>query len=230
MLTIQKTLRQMKKLTLIFLIALMSCGSFVRAQEYSNYILCKVDGKEWKAEAKRMKIPTKNINYLALAAFKVNPDVQVWIGLFYFTDSLKPGTYPVMSQEELEKASKKKKPQRSVYVLVDYTEETKGMGHAFHDGESQSGNVTISNLTETSVEGTFEATLKGVYFKKRGLATVTGMGLKSNLEEKMITKAGGGMLVNGDPHYHDHTKELKKTDSVELSDGKFSVDWTDKDE
>lgn len=217
----------MNKLTLILFLAFISGGSFIQAQDYSNYISCKVDGNEWKAEAKRIKIPTKNINYLALAAFKVNPDVQVWIRLFYFTDSLKPGTYPIISQEELEKASKKKKPERSVYVLVDYTEETKGMGHAFHDGESLSGNVTISNLTETSVEGTFEAKLKGVYFKKRGLATVTGMGLKSNLEEKMITKAGGGMLVNGDPHYHDHTKELKKTDSVVLSEGKFNVDWTD---
>lgn len=169
----------------------------------------------------------KNVKYLAVAAFKVNPDVQVWIRLFYFTDSLKPGTYPIISQKKLEKVSRKNRPDRSVYVLVDYTEETKGMGHAFHDGESLNGEVTISNVTETSIEGTFEAQLNGVYFKKRGLATITGSGLRSNLEEKLITKAGGGMLVNGDPHHHDRTKKLKKTDSIVLSDGKFNVDWTD---
>lgn len=217
----------MNKLTLFLLIAFFSCGTLVHAQDYSNYISCKVDGEEWKAEAQRLKIPMRNVDYLALAGFKVNPDVQVWIRFLYFTDSLKRGTYPIISEKELEKVSRKKRKQHPVYVLVDYTEETKGMGHAFHDGESLSGEVTISNITETSVEGTFEAQLKGVYFKKRGLATITGSGLKSNLQEKLITKAGGGMLVNGDPHYHDRTKKLKKTDSIVLSDGKFKVDWTD---
>ncbi len=217
----------MNKLIFVLSIAFICCGNFAGAQEYSDFISCKVDGKEWKAEAKRMNIPMKNMSYLALGAFEVNPDVQVWIRLFYFTDSLNPGTYPVTSEEELESASKKKKPDHPVFVLVDYTEETKGMGHAFHDGESLSGQVTITKLTDTSVEGSFEAKLKGIYFKKRGLAAVTGSGLRGNLEEKLITKAGGGMLVNGDPHYHDHTKELKETDTIVLSDGKFSVDWTD---
>ena len=217
----------MNKLKLLFLFALMCYGSFARAQEYSNYISCKVDGKEWKAEAKRLKIPVEGFSYLALAGFKVNPDVQVWIRLYYFTDSLKPGTYPIMSEKELDKVSKKKGSDSPVYVLVDYTEETKGMGHAFHDGESLSGTVTISNLTKTSIEGTFEAKLTGVYFKKKGLATISGMGIRSNLEDKMITKAGGGMLVNGDPHYHDYTKEEKDTDSIVLSEGKFKVDWTE---
>ncbi len=217
----------MNKLTLFLVITFLSCGTLVHAQDYGNYISCKVDGEEWKAEAKRLKIPMKNVDYLALAAFEVNPDVQVWIRLFYFTDSLKPGTYPIISEKELEKISRKKEPHRPVYVLVDYTEETKGMGHAFHDGESLSGEVTISNVTETSIKGTFEAQLKGVYFKKRGLAAVTGSGLRSNLQEKLITKAGGGMLVNGDPHHHGRTKKLKKTDTIVLSDGKFSVDWSD---
>ena len=217
----------MNKLIFIFLLGLLCCGSFVQAQGPSNYISCKVDGKEWKAEAKRLKIPVKGFSYLALAGFKVNPDVQVWIRLYYFTDSLKPGTYPSMSEKELDKVSKKKGSDSPVYVLVDYTEETKGMGHAFHDGESLSGEVTISNLTKTSIEGTFEAKLTGIYFKKKGLATVTGMGIRSNLEDKMITKAGGGMLVNGDPHYHDYTKEEKNTDSIVLSEGKFNVDWTE---
>ena len=220
----------MKKLVLFVLIAFMGMSNTVKAQEIGNFISCKVDGKEWKAEAKRIKIPTKNMNYLALAGFEVNPDVQVWIRLFYFTDSLKPGTYPIMSEKELEKVSKKKELHQAVYVLLDYTGETKGMGHAFHDGKSLNGEVTITNLTDTSVEGTFKAELEGVYYKKKGFATVTGMGLRSNLEEKMITSAGGGMLVNGDPHYHDNTKEQKNTDTIVLSDGKFNVDWTDTDQ
>ena len=56
------------------------------------------------------------------------------------------------------------------------------------------------------------------------------MGLRSSLEEKMIIGAGGGMLINGGPHYHDHTKEQKNSDSIVLSEGKFDVDWTDYDE
>lgn len=218
----------MKKSTLIFIAIAFFIGNMARAQTPENYISCKVDGKEWKAEAKRMKIPVRGFEYLALAAFKVSPDVQVWIRLYYYVDSLKPGTYPIMSEKELD--SRKKADRRPVYVLVDYTEETKGLGHAFHDGESLSGTLTISKLTKTSVEGSFDATLTGVFFKKRTLATISGSGIRGNLTDKLITGAGGGMLVNGDPHYHDNTKKTSDTDVIKLTDGKFMVDWTDQSE
>jgi len=110
--------------------------------------------------------------------------------------------------------------------LIDYTEETKGLGHAFHDGESLNGTVTISDVTKTSVAGSFNATLTGVFFKKRALATMTGSGIRANLKDKIITGAGGGMLVNGDPHYHDNSKKTDDTDIITLTEGKFLVDWT----
>lgn len=140
----------MKKFIFVFFAIALFGGNVVRAQKPENFISCKVNGADWNAEAKRMKIPVKGFEYLALAAFRVSPDVQVWIRLYYWADSLTPGTYPVMSEKELD--SKKKADRKPVYVLVDYTEETKGLGHAFHDGESLSGTLTISKLTKTSIE------------------------------------------------------------------------------
>ena len=216
----------MKKLTFIFLTILLAFGNMLNAQESKNFISCKVDGKEWKAEAKRMKIPIKGFEYLALAAFKVNPDVQVWITLYYFTDSLKPGTYPIISEQDIESKARKNADKQLVWVLVDYTEETKGLGHAFHDGESLSGTLTISNVSKTSIEGSFEANLTGVYYKKRAVATMTGSGIRGNLRDKLLTSAGGGMLTKGGAHDHENTKKSDETDSIILSEGKFLVDWT----
>lgn len=197
------------------------------AQEKDNFIACEVNGEAWKAEAKKMKIPGFGFEYLALAAFQVSPDVQVWIRMYYFKDELKPGTYNVISEEELQKTSKKKKSEDNlVWVLIDYTEETKGLGHAFHDGESLSGTLTIEELGDKFIKGTFEANLTGVYYKKRTLATVSGSGIRGNLEDKLLTKAGGGMLANGGPHDHDNTKKQDETDSIVLSKGSFQVDWS----
>jgi len=219
----------MKNLALTLLVIIWGFGSILQAQEFKNFISCKVDGKDWNAEAKRMKIPISGFEYLALAAFKVSPDVQVWITFYYFSDSLKPGTYPILSEDDLNSKSKKKADQNLVWVLVDYTEETKGLGHAFHDGESLSGTLTIDKVSKTSIEGSFEATLKGVYYKKRTMATISGSGIQSNLERKMITKAGGGMIVNSGPHDHDNTKKSDETDTIILSDGVFHVDWSKND-
>jgi hypothetical protein len=216
----------MKKLTFILLIILSIAGSRLNAQDYKNFISCKVDGKEWKAEAKRMQIPINGFEYLALAAFQINPDVQVWITLYYFTDSLKPGTYPIISEQDIESEARKNADKQLVWVLVDYTEETKGLGHAFHDGESLSGNLIITNVSKTSIEGSFEANLTGVYYKKRAVATMTGSGLKGNIRDKLLTSAGGGMLTKGGAHDHDNSKKTDETDSIVLSEGKFLVDWT----
>jgi hypothetical protein len=215
----------MKKLTFVIFAILIS-SLFSEAQEFTNFISCKVDGKEYKAEAKKMKIPVSGFSYLALASFQVSPDVQVWLRFYYFTDSLKPGTYEIISEEGLENESKKKADRSKVWVLVDYTEETKGMGHAFHDGESLSGTVTIDKISSSSIEGSFEATLTGVYYKKRAVATMTGSGIKGNLERKVLTKAGGGMLANAGPHDHDNVKKSDETDTIVLSEGRFFVDWT----
>jgi hypothetical protein len=216
----------MRKLIIIASLIFLGISNSVNAQEFANYISCKVDGKDYKAEARRMKIPVSGFEYLALASFQVSPDVQVWIQLYYFSDSLKPGTYPVISEDDLESDAKLKANMDRVWVLVDYTEETKGLGHAFHDGESLSGTLTIDKVSKTSIEGSFEATLKGVYYVKRTMATVTGSGIRGNLERKAFTKAGGGMLANAGPHDHDNTKKDDKTDTIVLSEGKFHVDWT----
>lgn len=215
----------MKKLTFVIFAILIS-SLFSEAQEFTNFISCKVDGKEYKAEAKKIKIPVSGFSYLALASFQVSPDVQVWLRFYYFTDSLKPGTYEIISEEGLENESKKKADRSKVWVLVDYTEETKGMGHAFHDGESLSGTVTIDKISSSSIEGSFEATLTGVYYKKRAVATMTGSGIKGNLERKVLTKAGGGMLANAGPHDHDNVKKSDETDTILLSEGRFFVDWS----
>ncbi|MBE0661967.1 MAG: hypothetical protein IH597_05815 [Bacteroidales bacterium] len=198
----------------------------LQAQDYENYISCQVDGKEYHAKAQRLKLPFKNVDYLAIAAFKVNPDVQVWIRIFSFKDQLQPGTYQVVSEEYFNKSAKKKKDVDPVMVLIDYTEETTKLGHGFHDGESMSGTITIESVSPTSVSGTFDVILKGVYYKKKALAAMSGSGIQSNIERKILTQAGAGMAVHGDPHYHPNTKQEKKTDTIILSNGRFHLDWT----
>jgi hypothetical protein len=216
----------MRKVAFTVFLILFCIGSMLHAQDFTNYISCKADGKEWKAEAKRMKIPVSGFEYLALAAFQVSPDVQVWIRLYYFSDSMKPGTYQILSEENMDSKAKKKADRDLVWVLVDYTEETKGLGHAFHDGESLSGTLTIEKVSKTSIEGSFDATLKGVFYKKRAMATMSGSGIRGNIENKMLTKAGGGMLANAGPHDHDNTKKGDETDTILLTAGKFHVDWS----
>ncbi|GHB80837.1 hypothetical protein [Persicitalea jodogahamensis] len=220
----------MKK-TLLSLLLACCCLIQALAQKTDNFISATIDGQEWKAEAKRLKVPfrKKDFNYLALAGFEVNPDVQLWIRLYYFTDELKPGTFPIEDLSEMEKRKYKPKSEGGLFALVDYTEETKKMGHGFHDGESLKGTVTITAATPTSVEGTFEGTLNGVYYQKRVLATMTGSGLRANLGKKMLTGAGAGMAANFDPHEHDNTKKTSETDTIKISNGKFKVDWS-KDE
>lgn len=216
----------MKKLHLLLLLMVIGMGGMY-AQNEENFISCEVDGKEYKAEARRLRIGGFGFDYLTLAAFKVSPDVQVWIRIFHFKDELKPGTYKIVSEEELMNASKKKKyDDYTVWVLVDYTEETKKLGYGYHDGESMTGSLTVEEVSSTSIKGTFEANLKGVYYKKRNLAAVTGSGIRGNIEQKMLTKAGAGILVNGGPHDHDNTKKLKETDSIVLTNGSFFVDWS----
>ncbi|GAB2792928.1 hypothetical protein GCM10027275_42390 [Rhabdobacter roseus] len=213
----------MKKL--FFLTFLLGTLATSYAQTSKNYIQGTLNGAEWTAEAKRMKIPVNRFRYLALAGFKVNPDESLWIRLYYFDDDLKPGTYPVVSAKGLEDAYRKNsKP--TPFALVDYTSETQKLGHAFHDGESLSGTITITSVTDTFIEGTFEAKMTGTYYEKRALATLSGSGLRANLERKVLTSAGGGMLTTGDPHDHDNTRKSKETDSMEVVNGKFRVDWT----
>lgn len=220
----------MKKNVISLLILLFSTiAVYSQSKEFTNFISCKVDGKEYKAEARRLKFDTRGMDYLAIASFQVSPDVQVWIRFYYLSDSLKPGTYKLVSEDDLGKVTRKNADPSMVWVLIDYTEETKGLGHAFHDGESLSGTLTIDKVSKTSVEGSFEATLNGVMYQKRALATMSGSGIRGNLEKKMISKAGGGMLVNAGPHDHDNTKKLKETDTIILTDGRFFIDWTKKE-
>lgn len=218
-----------KKPLHLLTVALLLGGTTASAQ--TNTMTATVDGKAWSAPVQKLRLPFPgHVKYLGLAGMAVKPDVQLWIRLLYTGDKLKPGTYEVIPQDgsEYERVYKQSSGTDVTWALVDYTEETKGLGHAFRDGESWKGTVTITKVTETSIEGTFEATMKGVLYKKRGFATATGAGLFSNLEDKAITKAGGGMFVKGDPHDHDNTKKTGSTDDIVVRDGKFSLSWEKK--
>lgn len=221
----------MKNIFISLLLISMGISLFAQdkqEKDYTNFISCEVDGKPFKAEARKMKIPISGFEYLGLAAFQVSPDISVWIRLYYLSDNLKPGTYEIVSEEYVENAARKKAEENMVWAMVDYSEETKGLGHAFHDGESLSGTITIEELGDKTIKGSFEATLKGVYYKKRAVATMTGSGIKDNLWDKAVTKAGGGMLVSG-PHDHDNTKKSKETDTIILTNGHFYLDWNKAD-
>ena len=220
----------MKKNAITLLILLFSTlAVHSQSKEFTNFISCKVDGKEYKAEARRLNIVTKGMDYLSVASFQVSPDVQVWIRIYYLTETLEPGTYNIISDEDLGKITRKNVGNSKIWVLLDYTEETKSLGHGFHDGESLSGTLTIDKTSKTSVEGSFEATLTGVYYQKKAIATLTGSGIKGNIQKKMVSKAGGGMIVNAGIHDHANTKKLKETDTIVLTDGRFFIDWNKKE-
>lgn len=109
-------------------------------------------------------------------------------------------------------------------ALIDYTEVTTKLGHGFYGVEPLTGTITLESVSLTSVSGTFYLTLKGIYYKKIALATMSGSGIQSNIERKILTRAGAGMVVQGNPHYHPNTKKEKKTDTITPSNGKFHVD------
>ncbi|WP_266368970.1 hypothetical protein [Tellurirhabdus rosea] len=213
----------MKKL---FTLTLLLTSLWAAAQTSDNTVSAKIDGKEWKAKAQRLNLPFTGVKYLAIAGMAVNPDVETWIR-FIFTDKLTPGTYQIVSEDEKYWENKANyKNGGVVWALVDYSEETKGLGHAFRDGESLKGTITITKVTDTSIEGTFEATLKVVTYKKRALDTVTGFGLRRNLEEKAITAAGGGMLTKSGPHDHENTRRTETKEEMVISSGAFNVNWS----
>lgn len=211
-------------LTAICLLLAFNLSAQTQQKDTTSFISCLVDGKEFNTTARKLKFPFTKFNYLAFAGFEVNPDIQVWIRIYYYDEHLEPGTYQVVSENNMgAKASSKEG--KMVYILVDYTEETSGLGHGYHDGESMEGTVTISKLEEGLIEGTFEATLNGVYYKKKAMATISGRGIEGNLRDKLITKAGGGMIANGNPHDHPNTRKENKTDTIQITDGQFRVVW-----
>jgi hypothetical protein len=213
--------------TLRILVIALLVGSSALAQTTSKFT-ATINGKPFDAKGQRLKLPLPGtMRYLAIAGMNVNPDVQLWLRFFYLNE-LKPGTYKILGENDKsvrETFNKDNADKNPVYALLDYTEETKGMGHAFQDGLSYEGTVTISNVTDTSIEGTFSGTMKGQKYQKRALATLTGFGLRQNLEDKAITAAGGGMWVKGDPHEHNNTKKGDKTDDIVVTNGTFNVVW-----
>lgn len=205
----------------LLLVVLLGTASLAQTSQFT----ATINGKEFKAGGQRLKLPLPgSMHYLAIAGMNVKPDVQLWLRFFYLND-LKPGTYPILADNDKSVKTTFKDNPNAVYALLDYTEETKGMGHAFQDGESYEGTVTISKVTDNSIEGTFSGMLTGRTYKKRVMATLSGFGLSQNLEDKAITAAGGGMLVKGDPHDHDNTKKGDKTDDIKVENGTFKVFW-----
>ena len=214
----------MRILYSLSLVLLIGTGSLAQTSQFT----ATINGKEFKAGGQRLKLPlSSSMRYLAIAGMNVNPDVQLWLRFFYLND-LKPGTYQILGDNDKSVKAKfdKNNPNAdAVYALLDYTEETKGLGHAFQDGESYEGIVTISKVTDTSIEGTFSGTLKGQTYRKRVMATLSGFGLRQNLEDKVITAAGGGMFVKSDPHDHNNTRKGDKTDDIKVENGTFKVYW-----
>ena len=211
-------------LPLFFFLAVALIGQAQTAPD--NTFAVQINGKSWEGKAQRMRIPMGGAQYVVIAGMSAKPETQTWIRLYYVGD-LKPGTYPIVSENDVEQ-NYQKAAERGVFALVDYSEEIKG---GYHDGESATGTVTITSVTPQSIEGTFEAQLKGIYFKRTiNPFNMTGA-MERSLERKAMTGAGMGILANGGgPHEHDDVKRTKETDEVKLTGGKFKATWTGKDE
>lgn len=136
------------------LLLILFIGTSAYAQ--TSQFTATINGKEFKAPGQRLKLPLPgSMRYLAVAGMNVSPDVQLWLRFFYLND-LKPGTYPIMAENDKSVKTTFKDNPNAVYALLDYTEETKGMGHAFQDGESYEGTVTISKVPTPALRAHFQ--------------------------------------------------------------------------
>jgi hypothetical protein len=192
-----------------------------------------VNGKPFKAPGRRVRFG----NYTYLTANLVNPDRTVQLRIWQIMAESQlpaPGEYEVISSNEVERAKQKEMEARMMtaqsrgmkgFALIDYSEETKGMGFAYHVGESQPGGkfvLTVSNADR--MEGTFSGKLKGVFYKERTSATVFGgmSRIMNKLEDKAVKAATGweGDISNGPGGGY---RKQPETDEITLTDGVISI-------
>jgi hypothetical protein len=225
----------LKSLLLIALVDLC-CGTAVVAQapaKDKDGVSATVNGKPFKAAGRRVRFG----NYTYLTANLVNPDRTVQVRLWHILDQSQfpaPGEYEVVAITDFEKKKQKEMEEMFAntrakgmkgYALIDYSEETKGMGFAYHVGESQPGGkfvLTVSNADR--MEGTFSGKLTGVFYKERTSSTVFGgMGrIMGKLEDKAVKAATGweGDISNGPGGSY---RKQPETDEITVTDGVLSI-------
>lgn len=192
-----------------------------------------VNGTAFKAPGRRVRFG----HYTYVTANLVNPDRTVQLRIWNILDESQlpsPGEYEVVAVTDFDKKKSKELEDMFTsararnmkgYALIDYSEETKGMGFAYHVGESQPGGkfvLTVSNSDR--MEGTFSGKLKGIFYKEKTGATVFGgmSRIMNKLEDKAVTAATGwqGDISNGPGGGY---RKQPETDEITIIDGKLSI-------
>lgn len=192
-----------------------------------NTFSAQIDGKAYTTQPRRVRIG----KFWWVTANSIKPDrsVRIWLGSYDHLDAIEPGTYLIVDADKPDTKQNWKRIQDvGTYkglAIVKYVEETREPRMEYHVGKSQNKNETVivEKAADGSLAATFNTTLAGSYWKEKASATVFGgMGrLISKVEDKAVIKTTGYDSAI-DPEGNGYKKQ-DKTDTIVLSDGKFTL-------
>lgn len=192
-----------------------------------NTFSVQINGTDYKTQPRRIRIGT----YWWITANSVKPDqsIRIWLGSYDRKDSVEPGTYLIVDEDNSDPAESRKAAERASnykgIAFVKYVVETKEPRMEYHVGKSQNNNgtITVKMGADGFLEANFDCTLAGTYWKEKGTATVFGgMGrLVGKMQDKVITKTTG-YDSDIDPEGRGYKKQ-DNTDTIKLTNGKFRL-------
>ncbi|MFN4145788.1 MAG: hypothetical protein ACK4GN_08195 [Runella sp.] len=193
-----------------------------------NTLSVQIDGQEYKTAPRRIKVGA--LWYITANALKPDKSLKIWFITFEGKEIPGTGLYKVVDEDFPMKNKKQEEIlENGKYkgiAFIRYAEETRAPRMEFHVGKSRrenGGEIEITASSEKALEGRFNATLDGTYWKEKAGATVFGgVGrLINKMEDKAITGATG-YDSDLDPERWDYRKQPKK-DELILKDGKFKL-------
>lgn len=217
----------MKSLVITLLGLAISASSFAQISN-DNSLSVQIDGKEYKTAPRRIRIgPTW---YITANAIKPDKSLRFWFFSSEGKEVPSPGLYKIVDEDYgSNKKTMKELTEDGKYkgiAVVRYAEETRSPRMEFHMGKSRrenGGEIEITASSEKTLEGKFNATLDGTYWKERTSSTVFGgVGrIINKMEDKAITSATG-YDSDIDPEKWDYKKQSQK-DEIVLKDGLFKL-------
>lgn len=207
------------------------CSSAVWAQVANeNTLSVQLDGKEFKAEPRRIRIGA--VWYITANAIKPDKSLRFWFVNFDKNELPQVGLYQIMDEDyrsDKEISALMAEGKYKGVAYVKYVEETKAPRMEYHVGKSRrvdGGTIEVTSSNANGIEGKFNATLDGTYFKEKAAATVFGGvdRIVNKMEDKAVTSATG-YDSDIDPEGRGYRKTDKK-DEIVLKDGLFKLKLT----
>ena len=213
---------------IFFLFLVLTASWSINAQDDGTSTLSvMVDGKEYKAEPRRIRMGT----YGYITGNTISPDksLRIWLGTYDGTDIKESGSYLIVdayhpdTEENIQKAFLSGKYKG--IAAIKYVEETKTPRMEYHVGMSENKGESIDVVMgdDGYTEFTFNCTLNGTWWKEKAMTTALGgVGrLMDKMENKAVTGATG-FEQDIDPEGNGYKKQ-KETDLIVLTNGKVRM-------